>query len=320
MKFHRDLRQELLREFQARFDHAPEMREEFRTNPRLQKEYIEAKGNLYKLSDLLDEFDTETLELGNAINVLEPAKIIVFSREQAEIFLGLTQKIMADGEDAQSGIALDFRLPFANLFLQFSEPLPIEVWGSEDTLLGIGLHQFELDAQSATYANYEAVKRGMKAYARAGDFFNEILMVFGDHNIRCMAWTSRRNLFLEAKPDVGEDILAGWEKIRTLSIACIGYINCVNVELVKEGEVSAAVNRKRAREGKKQLEPYYLCRIALDVKRKEAVKENESGIHHGYRYDVRGHFRNLATGRTIWIPPHQRGLAHELYIPKRLVV
>jgi hypothetical protein len=40
-----------------------------------------------------------------------------------------------------------------------------------------------------------------------------------------------------------------------------------------------------------------------------------SGVKHGHRYDVAGHFRRLPDGRLIWVRPHQRGLAHELYVP-----
>lgn len=50
----------------------------------------------------------------------------------------------------------------------------------------------------------------------------------------------------------------------------------------------------------------------------------EPGYHHNYRYDVVGHLRfnrhKLGDGsynETIeWVPPHQRGLANEIYVPK----
>lgn len=50
----------------------------------------------------------------------------------------------------------------------------------------------------------------------------------------------------------------------------------------------------------------------------------EAGTEHGYRYDVVGHLRvnrhRLADGsyrrRVEWVRPHQRGLKHDLYIPK----
>jgi hypothetical protein len=37
---------------------------------------------------------------------------------------------------------------------------------------------------------------------------------------------------------------------------------------------------------------------------------------HGFRYDVRGHFRRLPDGKLTWVRAHQQGLAHELYKPK----
>ena len=38
--------------------------------------------------------------------------------------------------------------------------------------------------------------------------------------------------------------------------------------------------------------------------------------HVSFRFDVRGHWRNLSDGRTVWIRPHQRGVEHDLYRPK----
>jgi len=40
------------------------------------------------------------------------------------------------------------------------------------------------------------------------------------------------------------------------------------------------------------------------------------GSRHAIRYDVRGHFRRLAGGKTTWVRAHQRGLSNELYVPK----
>lgn len=43
------------------------------------------------------------------------------------------------------------------------------------------------------------------------------------------------------------------------------------------------------------------------------------GYHHRFRYDVRGHFKSFTkgrmTGRVLWCPSHQRGLANEIYRP-----
>ena len=86
-----------------------------------------------------------------------------------------------------------------------------------------------------------------------------------------------------------------------------------NVYLEKQGEVPEAVNRKREAKGKSRLEPYYVCRIKGVQYDSHATGE---GAKHGIRYDVRGHFRRLDTGKTIWVRSHQRGLANELYVPK----
>lgn len=44
-----------------------------------------------------------------------------------------------------------------------------------------------------------------------------------------------------------------------------------------------------------------------------------NGYHHRFRYDVRGHFKSFnrgrMSGRVIWCPAHQRGLANKVYRP-----
>lgn len=39
------------------------------------------------------------------------------------------------------------------------------------------------------------------------------------------------------------------------------------------------------------------------------------GTTHSYQYDVRGHFRHLKPNKSIWIPPHRRGLSNTAYRP-----
>ena len=62
-----------------------------------------------------------------------------------------------------------------------------------------------------------------------------------------------------------------------------------------------------------------MCRIR-GVQYDSEGYEKGAGVKHGIRYDVRGHFRRLETGKTIWVRPHQRGLQNELYVPKTYVV
>jgi hypothetical protein len=84
---------------------------------------------------------------------------------------------------------------------------------------------------------------------------------------------------------------------------------------VRQVHTPDAVNRKREKKGKRRLEDYYVIEYNAPHSGGDGQATGEGGKH-GFRYDVCGHFRRLADGRTIWIAAHQRGLANETYKPK----
>ena len=105
--------------------------------------------------------------------------------------------------------------------------------------------------------------------------------------------------------------------LRNLCVACVAYLNCINLTLERQ-EAPEKVQKRRAKDGKPPLPAYYTVVVAPAYRHKEDGEPG--GTHHGYKYDVRGHLRKLPDGRLIWVRPHQRGLAHELYIPSVRVV
>jgi hypothetical protein len=141
---------------------------------------------------------------------------------------------------------------------------------------------------------------------------NNIYAIYSDMNTTRFGWMAESHGEFIVNYDDGK-MSDFYRQIRRICVACIGYINCENVYLEKQGEVPEAVNRKRENKGKSRLEPYYVCRIKGVQHDSHATG---TGAKHGVRYDVRGHFRRLDTGKTIWVRPHQRGLQNELYMPK----
>ena len=98
------------------------------------------------------------------------------------------------------------------------------------------------------------------------------------------------------------------------------YMMAKGIEII----VAPRSRAERRREDRKEFpQPWHIVRVEPRLV-PDGGPSSESGITHGYRYDVMGHLRfgkhKLASGdyrQTIeWVPPHQRGLAHELYIPK----
>lgn len=89
--------------------------------------------------------------------------------------------------------------------------------------------------------------------------------------------------------------------------------------LLEEKKADEKLQLARARKGKQPLPGWYEIEYKTS-KARYPRPERPTGLHHGFRYDVRGHFAHFKkgrlAGRVLWIPPHQRGLANELYKPK----
>ena len=138
------------------------------------------------------------------------------------------------------------------------------------------------------------------------DYPPEALVVAGDPmgiENRYMGWWERTII------DYGS--LVSWLMV---------YMMAKGIEIVVAPRSRAERRRDERTEFPK---PWHVVRVEPRLV-PDGGPSNESGITHGYRYDVMGHLRfgkhKLASGdyrQTIeWVPPHQRGLAHELYIPK----
>lgn len=241
------------------------------------------------------------------------AEPILFSADQADVFL----KIIERYNDP-----LDFRLPFSNVFLQFSRPVKTQYQKRSDddfdrgSLVALALAQTSHDRHQVNEwirkDRIEGKTNGL-VYPEGDDevLINHMCFLYEDWGTEYFNWASGASAKLSSDDYARTQAVARW---RNLAIACIGYINCENVYLEKQGEVPEAVNRKREAKGKSRLEPYYVCRIK--GVQYEANGQVGGGNAHSIRYDVRGHFRRLQTDKTLWVRPHQRGLANELYIPK----
>jgi len=239
------------------------------------------------------------VDLGVTLTVARAAKVILFSTEQA---LALKPALDHFAEDVT-----EYRLPFPCVMLQFTEPIP------ESALLASVEQTDDMRAMGVAEDRIVALLLAQEE-DEAGLTINSASAWFATTTVNRVSWRDDERAHLRLLPGTGkgtEDERRNKERIRNLAIACIAYVNCENVTLEKQA-VAEKVNRKRAREGKRVLEDYYLCRLRPG-KGEAAAGE---GPVHSYRYDVRGHFRRLPDGKLTWVRAHQRGLAHELYRPK----
>lgn len=265
-------------------------------------------------------------DMAMLVDIVENSKTIVFNNIQAEIFTHVNQEYFG---------ALDFRLPFQKVFLQFSEPIVIDykLRSHDDIdrgkLIAVALDQTTLKKEQVEEDKKKAEINHAKYGLGPAKFYNfdfdgndEIVLnraifLYEDWGIDRIAWQSSGTDENFVELDQARfDAISLWKNV---VIACIGYINCENIYLQIEGQVPDKVNAKRERKGKSKLEPYYVCRIR-GVQYNSDGSEKGTGSKQSIRYDVRGHFRRYESGKTTWVRAHQRGLTNELYVPKTYVV
>lgn len=269
---------------------------------------VAAERNI-SLEEAVQDAATMLSTLGVITYGLRMSQTILFSTEQLK---ALQHQELADPDE--------YKLPFPAVLLQLTEPLPVTLNGMPEKIVG-----FILTTTTMTEGDIEGTKALFKRVGGSpvppkgihpGNIYHTVVTLFSDEEVELISWSKDRKEEIDQhyKPDVQ----AFYIGIKKLIINCVAYINSENVRLEKEGEVPEKVNRKRLKKDKAPIEPYYICRI-----RKDGYTEGphaHTGIEHGHRYDVRGHYRHLRDGRTIWIKQHQRGLKHDIYIPKTYYV
>lgn len=285
MKLHSDF---MLRVAQAGIDH-------FRTVPGL-------RG--------VQRFDFEV-----TAEIARTGQTILFSADQA---LALRPALAAFDEQ------VDHRLPFPSIILQFDRPIPEHIFfeAERDELqdpaflrqMADTWRQADLPLRDWTPEDGDAVTAVLLLQSENADgIHNQAVAFFVSTAVNRVYWRGTELVFLpgvRGHVDVGEN---NKRTLRNLAVACVAYMNCVNLMLEKH-EPPEKVQKRRAKDGKPPIQPYYTVTVRPEYRRADETS-GEPGSHHSYRYDVRGHFRRLADGRLTWVRPHQRGLAHEQYIP-----
>lgn len=229
--------------------------------------------------------------------IARQAQTFIFDSRQIMAFLAAVDRQLAPG---------DYPAPFDCMIVQFTEPIP-----ESEFLAGLRTSGRPNDA---------------------GDTVAGLIMAFptdGASVANVVAWYASTSINRAAMPlngdgSVSQEFTVGHggppeyvrdkQRIANLGLLCLAYLNSPGIEVARV-ETPTAINKRRVKDGKKPLEDYYLCRVVHE--RTAGAGEGEpTGRHVTFRFDVRGHFRRLPDGRTVWIRPHQRGVEHELYRPK----
>lgn len=240
------------------------------------------------------------------------AQTILFSADQA---LALRPALEKFAE------AVDYRLPFENVILQFDRPIPereffaIERDEQTDAVLLAKMARLWDEAGVPLHGWQPADGDGVVALLLTqgeldGVLHNQAVAVFASTALNRVHWQGTDVTWMPLRETV---FVENKLTLRNLAVACMTYLNCINFTL----ELHTApekVQKRRARDGKPPLLAYYTVAVA-PAYRDKAGEEGGGGWKHGHLYDVRGHFRRLSDGRLIWVRPHQRGLGNALYVP-----
>lgn len=259
----------------------------------------------------LEDYDIALAVATNAQTILFPADQVLALRPALAEF--------AD--------RVDHRLPFPAVLLQFDRPIPEHIFfaverpeysANTDILRQMveHWHAAGLKLRDWTPTDGDAVAALLlyqgESAAVQGQVYNYAIAWFVSTAINRVYWVGTDLIYRDTPTDA--DVDANKRTLRNLAVACIAYINCINLELERH-DPPEAVQRRRQRENKPALDAWYTVEVRAEYRRAWDGDGTGAGSHHGYRYDVRGHFRRMTDGRMIWVRPHQRGLAHELYVP-----
>ena len=231
----------------------------------------------------------------------DDAKTIIVPAEQALALLPAAKRFEEH---------LDFHLPFECCVFQFDQPIPEEKMlhrerEEADEVMALVVVQYEGVNSATAWFKSTAVNRVAWDNAPTSDFR------FSPTAFEIMEDESDILLGVSLTP--AEVKMRNKETLRLLACAIVAYINCENVTVDIGEEVPEKVNRKREKEGKHRIDPYYVVKIQHE--KVEGGGGTGTGTKHSFRYDVRGHFRRMADGKLTWVRAHQRGLSHEFYVP-----
>lgn len=273
------------------------------------------------------------------LNVLfEENRRFIFDAKQANIF---SQCVNEFPDEMYSHL----RWPFPHIYLEFTSPIICPEAEPGDEIYALCFHErlrkvfegfnvFDLskdeaitaDGEHITFFGYNRndlryfdfsltlnVQKGEVNSTNVVDTVEEFHDIFGNSQEAAM----KTGEITATMPLLGSQIHWAPGFMGYL----FSYIMAKGVEIVEQ-PVPRQQRRAAEREGKIPI-PWHIVTVKPTIYTGQRPNE-EPTYHHRFRYDVIGHLRfkkyaklDGTTGyRSEWVRSHQRGLQHELYIPK----
>jgi hypothetical protein len=257
--------------------------------------------------------------LGGTISSLENAKTIILSHST------FNECVRGLGEPGNS-IGIELPLPFTAMFFQFEGAIDllddlyripgedaVEIFGLNRHVIGLSVREsyFSEAYKDKLIRQPLEMEKGDWIVSFTAHLVDAPPAIIIDHydpqGVMKDSFSVPKNISTKSS-----------KKMRIAVAAILRYINQPNTILEKQGGAEEKVNRRREKDGKLRLEPYYLCRIKKV--QAEETHATGTGVPHGHIYDVRGHIRRYKSGKEVQVRPHKRGLKNEVYLPKTYVL
>lgn len=275
-------------------------------------------------------------------------KRMIFDARQAAVFDGISP----DGLPEE--MLGKLRLPFDQFYLELTEPIQLaeqEPGFPDDQLRAmlvypISMHKYRSVTgeplpplvQITFFLTNDSLgtpqfsDRTFKLSLDHGVVYTTVqASTIGDHSSELPATWNEDDYFIagDKLPDMSERRIGWWERTTSsygmLLCWMLAYMMAKSIHIISE-PVSRQVKRWHERRNLPLPQPWHLVEVMPKLWSgfSQQHDDEETDRHHRYRYDVIGHLRfgkhKRADGtysRTFeFVPPHQRGLANTLYIPK----
>lgn len=261
-------------------------------------QFTNIKPEMLPFSDLVLPRIPENLHVAYSDAVEFYVTGFIASMAQTVIFNSNQIMGWLDAVDRQMN-ANDYPIPFHNMVIQFSEPIPEEAflsghtsWGrkypEKDTLLGLVIAFPQENLKVVNVIGWYGSKEINRVLAD-GETGEIVFRPLFPNSISEQAWVDKQRLF-------------------NLAMLCIAYINSPKVVVEKVG-FDKAMNARRVNKGKKALEDYYVCRLS-DIAMKYATGNKDTERHVSFQFPVIGYWRPREGPDRVRVKPHFRGLAH----------
>ena len=272
----------------------------------------------------------------------EETKRILFDCEQAAVFWDVD-------EGPPDNIQQSLLTPYHHFYLEFTRPVDVAPYRADDAptsmrailvramdhslgeqvpmALPVNLvvffdrpdgrtesHSFSMDL---AYGNAVAYAGPLMATDEPSTFFDRVLWA-DSFDVQWVPDEEGRmpiDSLVVVRPE-GHPEMGRVERLMSRTSLMISwlltYMMAKSIEVVSE-PIHRAERRRLEKAGRPN--PWHVVRVKPELRAKYERGEVGAGTRHGHQYDVMGHLRFVGD-RVVWVQPHRRGLANDVYIPK----